>query len=53
MRCSKLMNRFESSSGYSDNLLTQYGTLQADVNLMRKPFKNEELLGKVQALICD
>ena len=40
-------------SGYSDNLLTQYGTLQADVNLMRKPFKNEELLGKVQALICD
>ena len=38
-------------SGYSDNLLMQYGALQADVNLMRKPFKNEELLGKVQALI--
>ena len=38
-------------SGYSDNLLTQYGALQADVNLMRKPFKNEELLDKVQALI--
>ncbi len=38
-------------SGYSDDVLTQHGVLEPGVNLLMKPFSNDELLGEIEKLV--